>query len=71
MICVEIEIADDGSISVGQCPPEQEQGEKDYMNGVPNLDAALQAARAILQGGGDSASGEPDTNPSAGRVTFR
>jgi hypothetical protein len=49
MICVEIELADDGTFTVGVCPPEEETGEpKDYMQPVKSLDDALGVAQDLL-----------------------
>jgi hypothetical protein len=49
-ICVEIEIGEDGLFSVGICPPEDEASEKDYLEGVGSIDAALAKAKELLQG---------------------
>lgn len=50
-ICVEIEIDDQGQVTVGVCPPEEETGEpKDYMQPADSLEAALSQAQEILSG---------------------
>lgn len=49
MICVEIEINDNGEISVGVCPPENENEPKEHLNPVTNLDEALAKAKSLLQ----------------------
>lgn len=49
MICVEIEIDDKGQISVGVCPPENENEPKEHLNPVTNLDEALAKAKSLLQ----------------------
>lgn len=53
MICVEIELADDGSVKVGVCPPEQgepDQGEKEYLQPAKSVEDALGTAKDLLSG---------------------
>jgi hypothetical protein len=57
-ICVEIEIADDGQITVGLCPPREESQEDESTENVEvvdSVDAALEKARALLSSGGEAA----------------
>lgn len=49
MFCIEIEINDQGEISVGVCPPENENEPKEHLNPVANLDEALAKAKLLLQ----------------------
>ncbi len=48
MICVEIEIDDTGAISVGVCPPENENEPKEHLNPVMDLNEALAKAKELL-----------------------
>jgi hypothetical protein len=50
-ICVEIEIADDGQITVGLCPPREESQEDESTEDVQtvgSVDEALQKAKELL-----------------------
>lgn len=49
-ICVEIDIDDAGNVQVGICPPDEEEGEKEYMQPVESIDVALAKAKAFLNG---------------------
>ena len=49
MFCVEIEVDDTGAISVGVCPPENENEPKGHLNPVMNLNDALDKARQLLE----------------------
>lgn len=49
MICVEIELNDQGGYSVGVCPPEDENEPKEHLHPSKTLDAALAEARSLLQ----------------------
>jgi hypothetical protein len=58
-ICIEIEIDDNGHISVGQCPPDEntageEQGEKQYMMPAASIGEAIKTAAALLASGGNA-----------------
>lgn len=51
-ICIEIEVSDDGQVTVGVCPPEEESGEpKGYMKPAQSIDEALAQAKSMLAGG--------------------
>lgn len=50
MICIEIAVDDNGQVSVGVCPPEEEAGEKEYMQPAQSIDEALSKAAEMLQG---------------------
>lgn len=50
-ICIEINIDDQGAVTVGVCPPEEETGEpKGYMQPAKSVDDALGTARDLLAG---------------------
>jgi len=48
MVCVEIEMNDNGEFSVGVCPPENENEPKEHLQPSASLDAALEKAKMIL-----------------------
>lgn len=61
MKCVEIEVDDQGQVTVGLCPPDEgqngpegsqqeESAEKDYMQPAANVDDALAKAKQLLSG---------------------
>lgn len=53
-ICVNIEIDDDGSVTVGVEPPDDEKSEgKEHMQSAENLDVALAKAKAFLEAAPD------------------
>lgn len=61
MISIEIEIADDGSVTVGMQPPSEEAAntdkvdDKSYMQPAKSIDDALAMVKAMAnQGGGQS-----------------
>lgn len=52
--CIEIEISDQGAVTVGVCPPEpvEETGaQKEYMQPAASVDEALAKAKQLLSGG--------------------
>ena len=58
MPCVEIETKEDGTVTWGVCPPEEETGEpKDYMQPAASVDEALAKAKEAL---GGAAAQSPD-----------
>lgn len=74
MVCIEIEMSDDGKFSVGVCPPEEETGEpKEYLQPVADVDAALAQAKQLIEGGGQPAQPQqsPDEQMAAGYSSVR
>lgn len=65
-ICVEIEVSDDGKVTVG-VDPEKEYGErKGYMQPAQSLEDALQTAKDLLTNGqAQAAQAGPDQAPAA------
>lgn len=75
-VCVEIELdTTTGQASVGICPPEQEAGEKGFMQNAGTIDKALAAARQILigamQGQAARAATAAAPVPQPGQAAFR
>lgn len=62
MATVEIEIGDDGKVSVGMCPPSEEAAEpKEHLKPAKSLDDALAQARTLLQHVAPAVSAKPPT----------
>ena len=63
MISIEIEVADDGTVTVGVQPQEEEtaagdmQQDKAYMQPAKSVDDALQTAKMLLEQGGQGGQG--------------
>lgn len=51
-ICIEIEVADDGQVTVGVCPPKEGGEPKEYMKPAQSVDDALAQAKSMLAGQG-------------------
>ena len=58
--CVEIEIGDNGDVSVGVCPPELENPSKEHLQPVSSVDEALGMAQQLLSQAGQ---GQPGGDP--------
>jgi hypothetical protein len=65
-ICVEIEVDDNGQVTVGVCPPEEEAGEsKDYMQPAESVEVALEKAKSLLSAKGAPAAPAAPAKPAS------